>query len=59
MSAHTHECKHRTLTHPRAIEVCDCGATRYVTKGVPEPWHACELCAHPMGHSPLDAPEHE
>lgn len=50
MSAHEHKAEHSARFHGYSIEVCECGATRQVAHdGRAEPWHACDLCAHPWG----------
>ncbi len=46
---HTHEPASEMRMDTYSVEICECGASRYVRKGVPEPWHTCALCTHPYG----------
>jgi hypothetical protein len=55
---HVHTPAHRTWLDRsnRFIEICECGASRYVTTtGLPDPqWHSCVRCTHAYGRNAAD-----
>lgn len=51
MSNHQHVAEHRVWLERSQcmLEVCECGGTRYVNRGVAQAWHTCTACTHPWG----------
>ena len=56
---HTHAPEHAVQFPSGTVQqICECGASRYLVKGVAQPWHTCALCTHPWGLPALQIRAH-